>query len=212
MLTKMIQRRGDLGRFSCAAGLVEMAVSAAPPAWLRQFVAKGRIANHVTVALRIISQRTDGRMNVSDERTLGVSADTKVADARGGDHQVTSARHAAEALFKPKAQYSRIEGRPLTADVPASTEEPLQRKPRILTASPATHVLRAALQVPATPPSTQQRGVSRQRLAKIPPRDYKRIRTLATYGMTREQIAELYETRLSEVVRIVGNDGARDDD
>ena len=146
---------------------------------------------------------------MSDERALGVN--TKVADAHGSDHQVTSARHAAEALFKPKAQDGRIEGRPPTADIPASTEEPLQRKPRILTASPATHVLGGAPEA-ATPPNTQQRAVRRQRVAKIPRCDYKRIKTLATYGMTREQIAELYEVRLSEVVRIVGNDGARDDD
>lgn len=139
---------------------------------------------------------------MSDERALGVSADTKVADAHGSDHQVTSARHAAEALFKPKAQ----EGRPPTDDQPAPTEDARQRKPRILTASPATHVLRAAPEVPATLPNTQQKAVRRQRAAKILASDYNRIRTLATYGMTHEQIAELYEVPLSEVMKIVGAD------
>jgi hypothetical protein len=151
-------------------------------------------------------------MNVSDERVLGVSADRKVADAHGDGRQATSARDAAEALFKPKAQAGSIEGEQPTADLPASAEKPPQRKPRILNASSATHALGGAPEASATPPSTRQRAVRRQRAAKIQPSDYSRIRTLATYGMTREQIAELYEARLSEVASIVGNDRARDGD
>ena len=148
----------------------------------------------------------------SDERALGVSADRKVADAHRDGRQVTSARDAAEALFRPKAHEGIVETQQPTANLPAPTEEPRHRKPRILTASSASPVLGGTPEVSATLPDTQQREVRKRQAAKIPASDYRRIRTLATYGMTRAQIAELYEARLSEVASIVGNVGARDDD
>jgi hypothetical protein len=69
----------------------------------------------------------------------------------------------------------------------------------------------AAQEVPARPepetsatlPIERQGGIISQPATDIPPSEYGRIRTLAKYGMTLEQLAELYEVALDEVKRII---------
>ena len=141
-----------------------------------------------------------------DERPWSVSASRRTDDARSDSQQVISARHAAEALFKPK-QAAKI-GHPMpTHDTPPSREQPSQRQPRILTkAEPEP---RREPETPGTTPNKRQTRT--ERAGKIPASEHGRVRTLATYGMTLEQVAELYEIGLSEVERIIGKGEGRND-
>ncbi len=155
----------------------------------------------------VVCHRTPERMNVPDERPWSASASRQVDDAHSDSQHVNSARHAAEALFKPKAQAAPIRRPSPTSDAVASEQPPL-RKPRILMSSKAEPEPRPAPETPAAAPAARQAAAA-QPAVSIPASEYRRVRTLATYGMTPEQVAELYEASLSEVTRIIGNREAR---
>jgi hypothetical protein len=129
-------------------------------------------------------------LNVPDESVLGIAGNRQTGNAFGEGQQVPSVRQAAEALFKP------------TIDAPPPADGPSQRKPRILPVSPAMPV-RAEAEPPATPSSKREMVSEETDPAKIPTSNYGRVRVLAKYGMTLQQVAELYEVPLSEVTRIV---------
>jgi len=93
-------------------------------------------------------------------------------------------------------------------NAPPSSEQPSQRKPRILMSSKAEPEPRPEPEPPAAPPDTSQAAT--RRAASIPASEHGRIRTLVTYGMTPEQVAGLYEASLNEVRRILGNREALD--
>jgi hypothetical protein len=110
----------------------------------------------------------------------------------GGDdrQQITRAREAAEALFRPKRQVMEPS---VPETPPAATLS--ARKPRVLTiASPAPvhHEERAA------PVSAKQ-----QMTPEIPRSQFDRIRTWVKYGMTAPQVAEVYRVAVGEVERIL---------
>ena len=109
---------------------------------------------------------------------------------RGDDRQqITRAREAAEALFRPKRQ--RVE--PAASETPPAAVS-LPRKPRVLTiASPApVHAGREA------PVSAKQ-----QMTPEIPRSQFDRVRTCVKYGMTAPQVAEVYGVAVGEVERIL---------
>ena len=109
----------------------------------------------------------------------------------GGDdrQQITRAREAAEALFRPKRQV--IE--PSVPETPPAAVS-LPRKPRVLTiVSPAPdHVEREA------PVSAKQ-----QMTPEIPRSQFDRVRTWVKYGMTARQVAEVYGVPVGEIERIL---------
>jgi hypothetical protein len=143
---------------------------------------------------------------VPDERPWSVSAGKQIDEAHSDRPQGSSARNAAEALFKPKAQAApTAPTSPATGSAPS--EQPVPRKPRILTSAKAEAESRPAPEPPGAAPEPERAATER---AKIPASDYGRIRTLATYGMTPEQVAALYDASLGEVKRIIGDKEARD--
>jgi hypothetical protein len=109
----------------------------------------------------------------------------------GGDdrQQITRAREAAEALFRPnKVDHSFPE------EAPPRGSSSARKQPRVLTiASPA--LVRAERESPAGP--TQQ--VTRE----IPRSQFARVRTWVKYGMTASQVAEVYGVAIGEVERIL---------
>jgi hypothetical protein len=107
---------------------------------------------------------------------------------RGDDRQqITRAREAAEALFRPQLIEPSVPETPPAADSSA-------RKPRVLTiASPApVHVEREA------PVSAKQ-----QMAPEIPRSQFDRVRTWVKYGMTASQVAEVYGVPVGEIERIL---------
>ncbi len=109
---------------------------------------------------------------------------------RGDDrHQITRAREAAEALFRPKRQ-------PIEPSIPETPPAaiPSARKPRVLavTSPGPVHVERDA------PVSAKQ-----QMTPEIPRSQFARVRTWVKYGMTAPQVAEVYGVAVDEVERIL---------
>jgi hypothetical protein len=118
--------------------------------------------------------------------------------------QVQTAWQAAEALFKPKPHMAPVEAqvRPVASPIP-STEPDAPRKPRILSATPVTSPPTKEPKAPVSSTATQQRNDTRPKDRKIPKSAHGRIGTLTTYGMTIEEVAELYGVPVSEIARIV---------
>lgn len=139
---------------------------------------------------------------MSDERASGFFAKTPAAHAQGDSQHVHDALRAAQALFKPKAKTEPTDAQVPPADGVAPAEQPAPRKARILMASQP---------VPAQPePETQaplpieaQEAAKKPRAKEIPASEYGRVRALAKYGMTVEQVAGTYEVSVDEVRRII---------
>jgi len=109
---------------------------------------------------------------------------------RGDDRQqITRAREAAEALFRPKRQV--IE--PSVPETPPAADSSA-RKPRVLTiVQPAP--VHAEREAPVSP--------KREMTPKIPRSQFDRVRTWVKYGMTARQAAEVYGVAVDEVERII---------
>src|SRR5207302_4102878 len=99
---------------------------------------------------------------------------------RGDDRErVTSARRAAEALFKPKRQTPEQSTREDAAPAAESV-----RKPRVLAILPKAPVVRHEAEAPVSPKQQKAPEIARSQFAGI--------RTWVRYGMTARQVAEVY--------------------
>ena len=109
---------------------------------------------------------------------------------RGDDRQqISRAREAAEALFRPKRQL--IE--PSVPETPPSADSSA-RKPRVLTiASPAP--AQAEREAPVSP--------KQQMTPEIPRSQFDRVGTWVKYGMTAPQVAEVHRVPVGEIERIL---------
>jgi hypothetical protein len=102
--------------------------------------------------------------------------------------RIARARQAAEALFTAKPAVSIL----AVPDTPPADQS--ARKPRVLriTSPPAARHDEPESPVTPAPPSRE-----------IPRSQFARIRTLARYGMTIGQVAQVYGVALSEIERIL---------
>ena len=106
---------------------------------------------------------------------------------RGGDReQIIGARQAAEALFAPKRQSFKQ----LDQQAIPPSGEPI-RRPRVLAITPT---------VSGHP---QEPGAPRPAKPKISKSQFARIRAWLQYGMTTEQVAEVYGVHVGEIARIL---------
>jgi hypothetical protein len=110
---------------------------------------------------------------------------------RGGDHgQITNARQAAEALFAPKRQPFKQLDQQVAPPTGSSV-----RRPRVLTISPTVDSHHQELEAPISP--------KRRVKAKISKSQFPRIRAWLRYGMTTEQVADVYGISVGEIERIL---------
>ena len=65
----------------------------------------------------------------------------------------------------------------------------------------------AKVEPAAEPKRTRRKAVIRREAREIPASQFARVRTLTSYGMTREQVAELYGVTVQEIERIIGRSG-----
>jgi hypothetical protein len=65
----------------------------------------------------------------------------------------------------------------------------------------------AAISPPTEPKPIRRRAVVRRETREILASQLGRVRALTNYGMTREQVAELYGVAVDEVERIIGREG-----
>ena len=139
---------------------------------------------------------------MSDERASGFFAKTPTAHAQADSQHVHDALRAAQALFKPKAKAEPTDAQVPPADGVAPAEQPIRRKARILMASqPVPAQPEAETQAPL--PIEGQAVAKQPAAAEIPASEHGRVRALAKYGMTVEQVAGLYEVSVDEVRRII---------
>jgi hypothetical protein len=103
----------------------------------------------------------------------------------------TNARQAAEALFAPK----RATPEQSVREAPASRDERV-RKPRVL---PISRTLPGPSQVEGKGPISPNQQIP----PKIPRSQFARIRALRRYGMTAQQVAEVYGAAVEEIERIL---------
>jgi hypothetical protein len=124
--------------------------------------------------------------------------DSQISNQHHDRDQQSRARQAAEALFRP----NRV---PATAPAPASasasttaipTDVKPVRTPRIFATPQAKQPEEP--RVVAAPP---QRAPVKKRSPKLAASDHVRIRTLADYGMTAEQVAEHFGVAVDIVER-----------
>jgi hypothetical protein len=127
-------------------------------------------------------------------------ADWHSADDRNGREKIDRARQAAEALFRPAPRNADKEPPAATEKGASATEPQQQRQPRVFSAPPRRPV---SAQTENPPESVQRKMPSRRRTTAVPSSQIGRIRTLATYGMTHEQVAELYGVTVDEIDRVL---------
>ena len=128
----------------------------------------------------------------------------KTANALDDRQKINRARQLAEDLFKPRQQIIRPDV-PTGPDSAPSAEHQPRRQPRIFAIAPQRPINTAKVEVPAEPKPIRQRA--RREAREIPASQHGRARTLANYGMTREQVAELHGVTVDEIKRIMSRPG-----
>jgi hypothetical protein len=121
------------------------------------------------------------------------------ADEQNNRDKLDRARQAAEALFKPTRESK--EPPQVAENIAGSTEQQSKRQPRIFTIPPQRPATAEAETAPE-PKSSPRESATRRRGA-VPPSEIGRVRALATYGMTKAQVAELYGVSVDEIERIL---------
>jgi hypothetical protein len=116
--------------------------------------------------------------------------------------QAQKAREAAEALFRPKIP-NVPENAPTadTAPPPSPAEHEATRRPRVLRAT--SSVMASANRDDPAAAGELKSQRARRKARRISPSAYGRVRALVTYGMTMDDVADLYGVPVGEIERIV---------
>jgi hypothetical protein len=125
------------------------------------------------------------------------------ADDRNNRERVNRARQAAEDLFKPAPRISEAKSSDVPSSEAVSTELPARRQPRIFNLPPRVTPGSQA-EPPAEPKPMRRKPVTRRASGAVPSSQIGRVRALTNYGMTPEQVAELYDVTVGEIERIIG--------
>ena len=122
---------------------------------------------------------------------------------RADREKIDRARQNAENLFKPRPQSGPADTAASTQNsTPLAATQP-QRQPRIFRIPPAAPMKASVAEKPAPPKPMRSQHSVRRKTGAIPPSQFGRVRTLANYGMTQAQVAELYGVGVDEIERII---------
>ena len=124
------------------------------------------------------------------------------ADDRNGREKIIRARQAAEDLFKPTQQNIGADLVRSTPSAASSAEPQPRREPRIFAVPPRAPIS-AAVERPTEPKPIRRKATTRRETAAVPASQMGRVRALTSYGMTRAQVAELYDVSIDEIERII---------
>jgi hypothetical protein len=128
--------------------------------------------------------------------------DWQSADDRNNREKTNRARRAAEDLFRP-AQPAAGADLPVPApNVVSPPEQQSRRQPRIF-AVPSRVPTSAKIETPSEPEPEGESAVNQRDSVTVPPSQVGRIRALASYGMTRAQVAQLYGVTVDEIERVI---------
>lgn len=128
--------------------------------------------------------------------------DWQSADERNSREKVSRARQAAEDLFKPAHPNADAEPTGPAPNGAAPHEQEPRRQPRIFTAPPRLPPS-PKVEPPVAAEPVRRRTIPKQPTRTVPSSQIGRVRTLATYGMTPLQVAELYGVTVAEIDRIL---------
>jgi hypothetical protein len=124
------------------------------------------------------------------------------ADERNSREKIDRARKAAEDLFKPAHTSADPEPTGPGIDDSAPKEQQSRRQPRIFTVPPRLPLSpKPDHSVIAEP--IRRRAATKRPGKAVPASQIGRVRALATYGMTPQQVAELYGVSVDEINRIL---------
>jgi hypothetical protein len=124
------------------------------------------------------------------------------ADERNNREKIDRARQAAEDLFKRAPHDTAAELSTPAPNHGSPIEPQPRRQPRIFTIPPQMP-RSAEIEVPVEAKPMPRRPVARRPTGAVPPSQIGRVRALATYGMTQEQVADLYGVTVGEIERIL---------
>jgi len=88
-------------------------------------------------------------------------------------------------------------------DAASAAEQQPRRQPRIFAIPPQMPMSAAKVEAPADQKQVRRRAETRE----IPASQHGRVRALTSYGMTREQVADLYGVTVDEIERIMSSPG-----
>jgi hypothetical protein len=150
-----------------------------------------------------------GAVTISNERPGRifseklVLADRHAAGGSGDRERIDGARQAAEELFRPKRELASVGVTP-SPNPPATSEEQLPRRPRVISIQPVTRANPSVREPPTEPTPGATSAVVQQRtpMRQIPASQLGRVQALTSYGMTPRQVAELYKVPIEEVERV----------
>jgi hypothetical protein len=131
----------------------------------------------------------------------------QTADARDDRQRINRARQVAEDLFKPQRQALHADAPTSAPDAASSAEQQPRRQPRIFSIPPQMPMREAKVEAETVQKQTRRRAAVRRETRKIPASQHGRVRALTSYGMTREQVADLYGITVDEIERIMSRPG-----
>ena len=126
----------------------------------------------------------------------------QTANARNDRERISRVRQNAEDLFKPRQQTLRADAPTSAPDAASSAEQQPRRQPRIF-AIPSQMPMREA----KVEPETVQKQIWGRPAIRRETREIPSVRALTSYGMTQEQVAELYGVTVDEIERIMSRPG-----
>jgi hypothetical protein len=132
----------------------------------------------------------------------GSVTEWQAADDRNNREKINRARQAAEDLFKPSRHVAEAGLPAASPDQAVPAEQPGRRQPRIFNLPPRMSPVIQA-DTPPEPKPLRRKPVAKSPASVVPASHIGRIRTLARYGMTPAQVAELYDVTVAEVERII---------
>jgi hypothetical protein len=127
----------------------------------------------------------------------------QTANVRDDRERVNRARQNAEDLFKPRQQSIHADVPTSAPDAASSDEQQPRRQPRIFAIPPQMPTTAAKVETPTDQKQIRRRAAIKRDAREIPVSRHGRVRALAIYGMTREQVAEIYEVAVDEIERII---------
>ena len=102
----------------------------------------------------------------------------------------------------PKTFSSRV-SKPQVQTCPMSPEHQPRRQPRIFAIPPQRPISTAKVEAPAEPRPIRRKAAIRRESREIPAAQLGRVRALTNYGMTQQQVAELYGVTVEVIERTI---------
>ena len=129
------------------------------------------------------------------------------ANARNDRERINRARQNAEDLFKPRQQTIRADAPTSFPDAVSSAEQQPRHQPRIFAIPSQMPTSAAKVEASTDQKQVRRKAAIRRESREIPASQHGRVRALTSYGMTREQVAELYAVTVDEIERIGSRPG-----